>query len=69
MMIYFKPQTALGGFALIALLLAGTAVGRVLGVNFGEAFYLSVLLLVTFGWIGNRLMLRCANPPADELEA
>jgi len=68
-MTYFKPQTVLGGFALITLLLAGTAVGRVLGVSFGEALYLSVLVLATFGWIGNRVMLRCANPPADDLEA
>jgi len=67
-MIYFKPQTVLGGFALITLLLAGTAIGRVLEVSFVEALYLSVLLLATFGWMGNRVMLRCANPPASEPE-
>lgn len=60
-----KPQTALGGFALITLLLAGAAAGRVLGVSFGEALYLTGLVLVVLGWIGNRLMLRCANPSED----
>ncbi len=61
-----KPQTALGGFALITLLLAGAAVGRVLGVSFGEALYLTGLLLVILGWLGNRVMLRhCANPSED----
>lgn len=64
-----KPQTALGGFALITLLLTGAAVGRVFGVSFGEALYLTGLVLVVFGWLGNRMMLRrCANP-SDDREA
>ncbi len=62
----FKPQTALGAFALITLLLAGAAVGRVFGVSFGEALYLTVLLLAVLGWLGNRLMLRRAAPSADD---
>lgn len=62
-----KPQTALGGFALITLLLSGAAVGRVLGVSFGEALYLTGVLLVILGWLGNRMMLRyCANPSKDQ---
>ncbi len=61
-----KPQTALGGFALITLLLAGAAVGRVLGVSLGEALYLTGLLLVILGRLGNRVLLRyCANPSED----
>ncbi|MCB9452406.1 MAG: hypothetical protein H6672_13295 [Anaerolineaceae bacterium] len=64
-----KPQTALGGFALMTLLLAGTAVGRVLGVSFGEALYLTGVLLMALGWLGSRMMLRrCANP-SEEREA
>ncbi|MBZ0292995.1 MAG: hypothetical protein K8L99_10575 [Anaerolineae bacterium] len=59
-----RPQTALGGFALVTLLLAGAAVGRVLGVSFGETLYLTGLVLV-LGWITNGLMLRCANPSED----
>ncbi len=46
-----KPQTALGGFALITLLLAGAAVGQVLGVSFGEALYLTWVLLMALGWL------------------
>jgi putative Mn2+ efflux pump MntP len=61
-----KPQTALGGFALITLLLAGAAVGRVLGVSLGEALYLTGLLLVVLGWITNWLMLRCISPSEDQ---
>lgn len=61
-----KPQTALGGFALITLLVTGAAIGRVMGVSFGEALYLTGLLLVILGWLGNRVMLRyCANPSED----
>jgi hypothetical protein len=61
-----KPQTALGGFALFTVLLAGAAVGRVLGVSFGEALYLTTLLLMAMGWLSNRVMLRrCAHPSED----
>lgn len=64
-MTMLKPQTALGGFALITLLLAGAAIGRVVGVSFGEALYLTGLMLVMLGWLANWLMLRCASPSED----
>ncbi len=57
-MIYLRPQTAIGGFALVTLLLAGTAIGRVMGISFGEALYLSVLALIGVAWTANRLMSR-----------
>jgi hypothetical protein len=69
MMTTFKPQTALGGLALITLLLAGAAIGRVLGVSFGEALYLTLVVLVGFGWLGNRIMLRCCANPSQDREA
>jgi hypothetical protein len=53
-----KPQTALGGFALLTLLLAGTAIGRVLGFGFDEALYLATLFLIVIVWAFNRCLLR-----------
>ena len=53
-----KPQTALGGFALLTLLLAGTAIGRVLGFGFDEALYLATLFLILIAWTFNRCLLR-----------
>lgn len=68
MMTTLKPQTAVGTFALITLLLAGAAVGRVLGVSFGNALYLTGLMLVVLGWVGNHVALRCANSSNQESE-
>lgn len=68
MMPDLKPQTAVGTFALITLLLAGAAVGRVLGVSFGDALYLTGLMLVVLGWVGNHVALRCANSSNQESE-
>ncbi|MCA0453936.1 MAG: hypothetical protein LCI00_08180 [Chloroflexi bacterium] len=67
-MMDYKLQIVVGGFALMTLLLAGTAVGRVLGMGFDEALYLTGLLLVVLGWVGNSVMLRCSSPPIDEPE-
>ncbi len=64
-----KPQTTLGGFALITLLLAGAAVGQVLSVSFGEALYLTGVLLLALGWLGNRIMLRHYATSSEDREA
>ena len=53
-----KPQTTLGGFALLTVLLAGTAIGRVLGFGFDEALYLATLFLIVIAWAFNRCLLR-----------
>lgn len=55
------PHTLKGGFALVTLLLAGTALGQAVGLRFGEALYLAVLLLTLVGWLGSHLRLRRAS--------
>lgn len=65
-MIYLKPQTAIGGFALVTALLAGTAIGQVMGISFGDALYLSVVTLIGIAWAVNRLMLRHEHDVAEE---
>ena len=65
-MINLKPQTAVGGFALVTALLTGTAIGRVLGVSFGEALYLTVVILIGIACLVNRLMLRREHEVAEE---
>jgi hypothetical protein len=66
---YLKLQTLLGGFALVTLLLAGAAVGRLLGMRFDEALYVTTLLLVALGWLVNRLLLHRATRSTDDSEA
>lgn len=61
-----KPQTAIGGFARVTALLAGTAIGRVMDISFGEALYLSVLALIGIAWIANRLMLHRKRDVAEK---
>lgn len=65
-MIHLKPHTATGGFALVTALLAGTAIGRVLDISFGEALYLSAVVLIGIAWAANRLMLRREHEVAEE---
>lgn len=65
-MIRFTPQITLGGFALMTLLLAGTAVGRVLGMSFSDALYLTVLVPVVLAWAGHRVTQRSAYPSCDD---
>lgn len=57
-MILPTPQTAIGSFALITALLAGAAIGRVLGLGLGEALYLAALTLIGSMWAASRLLLR-----------
>ncbi len=45
----------LGLFALLTLVLAGAAIGRILKLPNGEGIYLSVLITALIGWwIGRR---------------
>jgi hypothetical protein len=65
-MIHLKPHTAIGGLALATALLAGTAIGRALGISFDEALYLSVVGVIGIAWAVNRLMLRRKHDVAEE---
>ena len=65
-MIHLKPQTAIGGFTLVTLLLVGTAIGRVLGINFDEALYLTVVVLIGITRAVNRFWLR--RPASEQRE-
>ena len=67
-MIQLKPQTTIVGFALITLLLAGTAMGRVLGISFGEALYLTVVVLIGITWAVNCFLLRQPSSEPRETE-
>jgi hypothetical protein len=60
-----KPQTALGSFALLTLLLAGTAIGCVLGFGFDEALYVATLFLILITWAFNRCLLRQTVKPIE----
>lgn len=64
-MTYLKPQTARGGFTLITLILAGTAIGRVLGFGFDEALYIATLFLIVSAWALNLYRLHQAPEPSD----
>lgn len=65
-MIYLKPHTTIGVFALVTALLAGAAIGRVLGISFGEALYLSAIGMIGIAWAVNRLRLRRKHDVAEE---
>lgn len=44
----------IGFFALLTALLAGAAIGRLLGLSTSEGAYLTVLILALIGWLAGR---------------
>jgi hypothetical protein len=54
----FRPYTLIGVFALLTLILAGTAIGRLLGFSAGEGIYLTTLMLAVVGWFMGRKVPR-----------
>jgi len=50
-MSYLQLHILIGVFALLTAVLAGAAVGRLLGLSAGEAAYLSMLLLAAVSWL------------------
>ena len=61
-MIHSTPHTLVGLFALLTVLLAGAAIGRMAGMGVGETLYLKALLLIVIGTIVNRIALRHKQP-------
>ena len=50
-----QRQHWLGLVALVTLVLTGTALGRILGLRFGDSLYLAIFVPTLIGWwIGRR---------------
>jgi len=55
----FHSHTLIGLFALLTFILAGAAIGRLLGLSASEGIYLTTLMLAVVGWfIGRRIRQR-----------
>jgi hypothetical protein len=57
-MIRLHPHFFIGLFALLTLILAGAAIGRLLGLSSGEGAYLLLLILAFIAWVVSRRMFR-----------
>jgi len=47
----FQPYILIGLFALLTFILAGAAIGRVMGLSASEGIYLTILTLTIVGWL------------------
>jgi len=54
----FQPHTLIGLFALLTFILAGAAIGRLLGLSASEGIYLTTLTLAVVGWFMGRRIRR-----------
>ena len=54
----FQPYILIGLFALLTFILAGAAIGRVIGLSEGESLYLTLLTLAVVGWLIARRIRR-----------
>lgn len=55
----FRPHTLIGLFALLTFILAGAAIGRLMGLSVSEGIYLTTLTVTVVGWfIGRRIRRR-----------
>jgi len=50
----FQPYILIGLFALLTFILAGAAIGRLMGLSASEGIYLMTLTLATIGWFITR---------------
>jgi len=54
----FQPYILVGLFALLTLILAGAAIGRLMGLSASEGIYLTILMLAAIGWFMGRRIRR-----------
>jgi len=54
----FQPYILIGLFALLTFILAGAAIGRVMGLSASEGIYLTILTLTIVGWLIARRIRR-----------
>ena len=58
-----QPHRLLGWFAVLTVILAGAAIGRIAGLSSGEGIYLTALVLAVMGWIAGRRVRRRKDCP------
>lgn len=49
-----QPHHWIGLFALLTVIVAGAAIGHLLGLSAGEGAYLTALILALIGWLAGR---------------
>lgn len=54
----FRPYTLIGLFALLTFILAGAAIGRLMGLSVSEGIYLTTLTVTLVGWFMGRRIRR-----------
>jgi len=54
----FRPYTLIGLLALLTFILAGAAIGRLMGLSASEGIYLAALTLAVVGWLIARRIRR-----------
>ena len=54
----FRPYTLIGLLALLTFILAGAAIGRLMGLSATEGIYLTTLTLAVVGWLIARRIRR-----------
>lgn len=54
----FQPHILIGLFTLLTFILAGAAIGQLLGLSAGEGIYLTTLTLTVVGWFMARQIRR-----------
>jgi len=62
-MIRIQPHSLIGLFALLTFILAGGAIGRLMGLSASEGIYLTTVTLAVVGWFMGRRIRRREGCP------